>query len=115
MISIINPNVAWILLFVAALFEVAWAGTMKLTEGFTKLMPSILNLACMACSVILIENVVKVLPVGTAYAIWTGIGAVGAVIIGVLIYHEPVSVLRMLFLLMIIIGIVGLNITSNSL
>ncbi len=115
MITLVNPTVAWILLFVAALFEVAWAGTMKLTEGFTKLMPSILNLACMACSVILIENVVKVLPVGTAYAIWTGIGAVGAVIIGVLIYHEPVSVLRMLFLLMIIIGIVGLNITSNSL
>lgn len=113
MFAITNPTVGWILLFVAACFEVAWAGTMKLTEGFSRLLPSILNLCCMACSVVLIENVVKVLPVGTAYAVWTGIGAVGAVVIGIFIYHEPLSVLRMLFLLLIIVGIVGLNLTSN--
>lgn len=114
MISVMSTTVAWILLFVASLFEIAWAGTMKLTEGFTRLWPSLLNLACMAGSVILIENVVKVLPVGTAYAVWSGIGAIGAVVIGIFIYHEPVSVLRMLFLLMIVIGIVGLNLTTNA-
>lgn len=114
MIAIMNPTVAWILLFVAGAFEVAWAGTMKLTEGFSRLLPSILNLSCMACSVILIENVVKVLPVGTAYAVWTGIGAVGAMLIGIWVYHEPASVLRILFLLMIVAGIVGLNLTSQG-
>lgn len=108
-----SNTVAWILLSVAACFEVAWAGTMKLTEGFTRLWPSIINLLCMAGSVYLIETAAKVLPVGTAYAVWTGIGAVGAVIIGILLYKEPVSALRLLFLFMIIAGIIGLNITSN--
>lgn len=113
MFAITNPTIAWVLLFVAACFEVAWAGTMKLTEGFSRLLPSILNLGCMVCSVFLIENVVKVLPVGTAYAVWTGIGAVGAVLIGIFVYHEPLSALRLLFLFLIIVGIVGLNLTSN--
>jgi quaternary ammonium compound-resistance protein SugE len=108
-----NNTVAWTLLFFAACFEVAWAGTMKLTEGFTKLWPSIINLLCMAGSVYLIETAAKVLPVGTAYAVWTGIGAVGAVIIGILIYKEPVSAMRILFLFMIIAGIIGLNVTSS--
>ena len=67
-----------------------------------------------AVTVILIENVVKVLPVGTAYAVWTGIGAVGAMLIGIFIYHEPASALRILFLLMIVAGIVGLNLTGQS-
>lgn len=86
---------------------------MKLTEGFTRLWPSVLNLLCMAGSVYLIETAAKVLPVGTAYAVWTGIGAVGAVVLGVVVYHEPVSVLRMVFLFLIIAGIVGLNLTSR--
>ena len=86
---------------------------MKLTEGFTRLWPSVLNLLCMAGSVYLIETAAKVLPVGTAYAVWTGIGAVGAVVLGVVVYHEPVSVLRMVFLFLIIAGIVGLNLTSH--
>lgn len=109
-----STAVAWILLFIAACFEVAWAGTMKLTEGFTRLWPSVLNLCCMAGSVFLIETAVKVLPVGTAYAVWTGIGAVGAVLLGIFIYHEPVSFLRLLFLFLILVGIVGLNLTSNA-
>ncbi len=108
-----STTVAWVLLFAASLFEVAWAGTMKLTEGFTRLWPSVLNLLCMAGSVYLIETAAKVLPVGTAYAVWTGIGAVGAVVLGVVVYHEPVSVLRMVFLFLIIAGIVGLNLTSH--
>ena len=108
-----TTTVAWILLFVAAGFEVAWAGTMKLTEGFTRLWPSLLNLACMGCSVFLIETAAKVLPVGTAYAVWTGIGAVGAVVLGILVYHEPVSALRLLFLFFIIAGIIGLNLTGS--
>ena len=108
-----STGVAWILLFIAAAFEVGWAGTMKLTAGFTKLLPSIINLCCMAGSVILIENAAKVLPVGTAYAVWTGIGAVGAVILGIVCYHEPVSVLRLVFLFLILAGIIGLNLTGN--
>ncbi len=108
-----STTVAWILLFTASCFEVAWAGTMKLTEGFTRLWPSVLNLACMAGSVYLIETAAKVLPVGTAYAVWTGIGAVGAVVLGILVYHEPVSVLRLVFLFFIIAGIIGLNLTGQ--
>jgi quaternary ammonium compound-resistance protein SugE len=108
-----STTVAWGLLFCASCFEVAWAGTMKLTEGFTRLLPSIINLICMAGSVYLIETAAKTLPVGTAYAVWTGIGAVGAVVIGIIFYKEPVSVFRLLFLFMIIAGIIGLNITSN--
>ena len=108
-----STTVAWILLFAASFFEVAWAGTMKLTEGFTRLWPSILNLFCMAYSVYLIETAAKVLPVGTAYAVWIGIGAVGAVVLGIVIYHEPISILRMIFLFFIIAGIVGLNLTSH--
>ena len=108
-----STSIAWILLFIAACFEVAWAGTMKLTEGFTRLLPSIINLVCRGCSVFLIENAAKVLPVGTAYAVWTGIGAVGAVILGIVVYHEPVSALRILFLFLIIAGIIGLNLTTH--
>lgn len=108
-----STSVAWIMLFIAACFEVAWAGTMKLTEGFTRLWPSLINLACMGCSVFLIENAAKTLPVGTAYAVWTGIGAVGAVILGVVVYHEPISALRILFLFLIIAGIIGLNLTTH--
>lgn len=108
-----NMTIAWILLFFASCFEVVWAGTMKLTEGFTRLWPSVINLLAMAGSVYLIETAAKTLPVGTAYAVWTGIGAVGAVVIGMVFYKEPVSALRMLFLFMIIAGIIGLNLTSN--
>lgn len=108
-----STAVGWILLFIAACFEVGWAGTMKLTEGFTRLLPSIINLCCMAGSVFLIETAAKVLPVGTAYAVWTGIGAVGAVVIGIVFYHEPLSALRILFLFLILAGIIGLNLTGN--
>ena len=108
-----SMTVAWILLFAASVFEVAWAGTMKLTEGFTRFWPSVLNLLCMAGSVYLIETAAKVLPVGTAYAVWTGIGAVGAVVLGVIIYHEPANALRLFFLSLIIVGIIGLNLTSR--
>ena len=108
-----NTTVAWVLLFCASCFEVVWAGTMKLTEGFTRLWPSILNLLSMAGSIYLIETVAKTLPVGTAYVVWGGIGAVGAVVIGIVFYKEPVSVLRMVFLFMIIAGIIGLNLTSK--
>ena len=104
---------AWILVLVAGAFEVAWAGTLKLTMGYTKLLPSIMNLIFMASSVFCISTAVKTLPIGTAYAVWTGIGAVGAVLIGILVYKDPVTFLRILFLSFIVIGIVGLNLISN--
>ena len=105
---------AWLLVIVAGIFEVSWASTLKLTEGFTRLWPSIINLCLMALSVYCISTAVKSLPIGTAYAVWTGIGAVGAVIVGILFYKDPVSWVRMLFLALIIVGIIGLNITSQS-
>ncbi|MEE0776753.1 MAG: multidrug efflux SMR transporter [Bacillota bacterium] len=104
---------AWFLVIIAGMFEVGWASTLKLTEGFTKLFPSILNLCLMALSVYCISTAVKSLPIGTAYAVWTGIGAIGAVIVGIIFYKDPVSILRILFLTLIVIGIVGLNITSH--
>lgn len=104
---------AWILVFVAGAFEIAWAGTLKLTFGYTKLLPSLMNLAFMAGSVLCISTAVKSLPIGTAYAVWTGIGAIGAVLIGIIVYKDPVTFLRILFLSFIVVGIVGLNLLSN--
>lgn len=104
---------AWLCVFIAGAFEVAWAGTLKLTLGYTKLLPSIVNIICMICSVYLISTAAKTLPIGTAYAVWTGIGAIGAVIVGIIFYKDPLTMVRVFFLLLIIAGIVGLNLTSN--
>ncbi len=104
---------AWFLVIIAGMFEVGWASTLKLTEGFTRLWPSLLNLCLMALSVYCISTAVKSLPIGTAYAVWTGIGAIGAVVVGIIFYKDPVSLLRLLFLGLIVVGIIGLNITSH--
>ncbi|HIZ77617.1 MAG TPA: multidrug efflux SMR transporter [Firmicutes bacterium] len=104
---------AWFLVIIAGMFEVGWASTLKLTEGFTRLWPSLLNLCLMALSVYCISTAVKSLPIGTAYAVWTGIGAIGAVVVGIIFYKDPISLLRLLFLGLIVVGIIGLNITSH--
>ena len=88
---------AWFLVIIAGMFEVGWASTLKLTEGFTRLWPSLLNLCLMALSVYCISTAVKSLPIGTAYAVWTGIGAIGAVVVGIIFYKDPISLLRLLF------------------
>src|SRR5210317_1052159 len=99
---------AWVYLGIAGLFEIGWALGLKYTEGFSKLFPSVLTLLSMGLSVWLLSIAMKSIPVGTAYAVWTGIGAVGVALLGMLLFGESREVLRLLCLLLIITGIVGL-------
>lgn len=103
---------AWVYLVIAGLLETVWAVGLKYTEGFTKLWPSVGTLVAMAASIFLLSMALRTLPIGTGYAIWTGIGTVGVAIMGVMLFGESLSLLRMLFLLMIVIGILGLKLVS---
>ncbi len=102
----------WLLLVVAGLFEVGWAIGLKYTEGFSRLWPSVFTLAAMGLSVLLLGVAMKSLPVGTAYAVWVGVGAVGTAILGMVLFGEPASVGRLLSLGLIVAGIVGLKLAS---
>ncbi len=104
---------AWILLTLAGLFEIGWAIGLKYTDGFTRPMPTALTAAAMVVSVVLLGLAVRTLPVGTAYAVWTGIGTVGTVILGIVLFAEPASALRLGCIAMIIAGIVGLKIAAG--
>ncbi|MDY0189106.1 MAG: quaternary ammonium compound efflux SMR transporter SugE [Desulfuromonas sp.] len=104
----------WIYLVIAGLFESAWAIGLKYTEGFTKLMPSLLTVAAMAISFGLLSAAMRSIPVGTAYAIWTGIGAVGVAIMGMILFGESRDILRIFCLLLIVSGIVGLKLVHSS-
>lgn len=104
---------AWVYLFVAGLFECGWAIGLKYTEGFTKFAPSVWTIISMAISIWLLSVAMKSIPIGTAYAIWTGIGAVGVAILGMVLFGESRAVLRLICLLFIITGIVGLKIVSK--
>ncbi|ALN85181.1 small Multidrug Resistance family protein [Lysobacter capsici] len=99
----------WILLVLAGLFEVGWAIGLKYTEGFTKLWPSLGTAAAMIVSLGLLGLAMKSLPVGTAYAIWVGVGAVGTVILGIVLFNEPVNALRIGSIVLIIAGLIGLK------
>jgi quaternary ammonium compound-resistance protein SugE len=103
---------AWIILVIAGLLEVVWAIGLKYTHGFTRLGPSIFTIVAMIASFILLANAMKTLPAGTAYAVWTGIGAVGASITGIILLGESVSPLRIASLCLIIVGIIGLKVSS---
>jgi len=100
---------AWTYLFFAGLFEVAWAIGLKYTEGFSRIVPSLLIIAAMAISLALLGLALKSLPVGTAYAIWTGIGAVGTAALGIYLFSEPATTMRLVCIGMIVAGIVGLR------
>ncbi len=102
----------WICLVLAGLMEIVWAVGLKYTEGFTRLLPTVLTLAAMSASVGLLGLALRQLPLGTAYAIWTGIGTVGTVIYGIVVLHEPASAIRLGCISMIIAGIVGLKLTT---
>jgi quaternary ammonium compound-resistance protein SugE len=102
----------WILLVLAGLFEVGWAIGLKYTDGFTKTWPTIGTVAAMAISLGLLGIAMKSLPVGTAYAIWVGVGAVGTVILGIVLFQEPVNALRLISVGLIIAGLVGLKLAS---
>lgn len=104
----------WLVLFVAGLFETAWAIGLKYTDGFTRPGPTIFTLAAMAISVYLLSWCMKTLPVGTAYAVWTGIGAVGAVIMGIILLNDPLTWPRLVCLAMIVGGIIGLKVVGGQ-
>jgi quaternary ammonium compound-resistance protein SugE len=104
----------WLILFIAGLFEAAWAIGMKYSHGFTKLYPSIFTLGTMSLSVFLLSISLKTLPVGTAYAVWTGIGAVTTAILGIILFGESKEIARLLFMSLIIIGIIGLRVFAEK-
>ena len=104
---------AWIYLIIAGLFECGWAIGLKYTEGFTRLTPSLLTIAAMTISFWLLSFAMKTIPVGTAYAIWTGIGAVGVAVMGMILFGESRDILRIISLLLIVSGIVGLKLVSK--
>jgi quaternary ammonium compound-resistance protein SugE len=103
---------AWAILFVAGLLEVGWAIGLKYTEGFSRLVPSVLTLAAMAGSILLLGLALKTLPIGTAYAVWTGIGAVGTAILGIVLFGDPATVARLACIGLIVSGIVGLKLVT---
>ncbi len=100
---------AWVLLFVAGLFEICWAVGLKYTEGFTRLWPTVGTLLAMAASFGCLAQALKTIPVGTGYAVWTGIGAAGTAILGMVLFAESSSVVKIISLVCIVLGIVGLK------
>jgi quaternary ammonium compound-resistance protein SugE len=105
---------AWFYLIIAGIFETIWAVALKYSEGFTKLWPSVITCVAMALSVWLLALSLKQLPLGTTYAVWTGIGALGTVIYGIMVFGESRDLLRILFVLMILGGIIGLKAISKD-
>ncbi|MGI9283211.1 MAG: quaternary ammonium compound efflux SMR transporter SugE [Endozoicomonas sp.] len=104
----------WFLLILAGLLEVGWAIGLKYTEGFTRPLPSVLTVAAIILSMVFLGLALKTLPVGTAYAVWVGIGIVGTFFLSAVLFNEPTSALRILSVLLIVAGIVGLKLTSGS-
>ena len=102
----------WTLLFFAGLFEVAWAIGLKTTDGFTRVVPTALTVGAMIASVVLLGLAMKQLPVGTTYAVWTGIGSFGAVVLGIVLLGESAAPLRLVRLGLIVLGILGLKLTA---
>jgi len=103
---------AWLALVVAGLFEVGWAIGLKYTDGFSRTVPTVLTIAAMVVSITLLAWAMKFLPVGTAYAVWTGIGAIGTVVLGIVLFGEPATVARLVSIGLILAGIVGLKLVS---
>ena len=103
---------AWILLTFAGLLEVVWAYSMKLSEGFTRLVPTVVTLVAMIASFALLSISMRSLPLGTAYTVWTGIGAVGAFVVGLVVLGEPANALRIVAALLIVLGIVLMKLAS---
>lgn len=104
----------WLILLVAALFEIGWALGIKYTDGFTRLWPSVATIAAMGVSFFLLGQATKVLPIGTAYAVWTGIGAAGTAILGMIFFKEPATAARLVCLLMIVGGVAGLKVFTPA-
>ncbi|HAC70757.1 MULTISPECIES: quaternary ammonium compound efflux SMR transporter SugE [Aliarcobacter] len=104
---------SWTILFLAGIFEIFWAVGLKYSDGFTKLIPTIFTIVTMIISFYLLSLALKALPIGTAYAVWVGIGTVGTVIAGIMLFGESMTLIRVISILFILIGIVGLKFTTN--
>lgn len=102
----------WVFLVIAGIFEIGWAIGIKYTDGWSRLWPSVITLVLMGVSFYCLSQAVRTLPIGTAYAIWTGIGTVGAAIVGMILFDEPRDILRILCIVLIVGGIAGLKLTS---
>ena len=105
---------AWIILILASLFEIGFAVGLKYTDGFTKLWPSIFTLTSMTISVVLISIALRDIPLGTGYAVWVGLGTIGAVVFGIVFYAEQTNLARILCLVMVIAGIIGLQLSNSD-
>ena len=105
---------AWVYVFVAGFFEVVWVIGIKYADGFTRLWPSVGTVVAMSVSMVCLSLGVRAIPIGTAYAVWTGIGAAGAAIVGMILFNEPRDVARLLFIVLIVSGVVGLKLSTPS-
>jgi quaternary ammonium compound-resistance protein SugE len=105
---------AWVILFIAGLFEIGWAVGLKYTEGFTRLWPSVATAVALLASMGLLGVALRTLPLGTAYAVWTGIGTVGTAVLGIVLFREPATAMRLICITLILVGIVGLKVASAS-
>jgi quaternary ammonium compound-resistance protein SugE len=105
---------AWFILFIAGICEIGWAVGLKYTEGFSRLVPSVLTAGAMIVSVVLLGIALKTLPVGTGYAVWTGIGAVGTAILGIILFGESMEPMRLASIALIVAGIVGLKLATPA-
>lgn len=104
----------WIFLLIAGAFEVTWATLLKYSDGLSKLWFSVATVICMILSFVFLSKATKTMEIGTAYAVWTGIGALGAVIVGAILFHEQVTLLRAFFVCLLIVGIIGLKFTAGQ-
>jgi quaternary ammonium compound-resistance protein SugE len=109
-----KPSLAWTILLIAGLFETAWVIGLKYSNGLTRLWPSVFTMITMAISIWLLSVSLKVLPVGSAYAVWTGVGAAGAAILGIILFCESKEVMKLIFILMIVAGLVGLRFVEKG-
>ena len=103
----------WIILLVAGLFEISWAIGLKYSHGFTQLVPAVITIICMIASFYFLALALKSLPLGTAYAVWTGIGTLGTVILGIVLFKEPATALRLFCIALVICGITGLKLITH--
>jgi quaternary ammonium compound-resistance protein SugE len=108
-----SASLSWIVLIAAGLFEVCWAIGLKYTAGFTKPIPTIFTAITLILSMLLLAKASQTLPIGTAYAVWVGIGALGAAILGIILFHESASPMRILFLALLVVSIIGLKVTAK--
>jgi quaternary ammonium compound-resistance protein SugE len=105
---------SWLLLVVAGLFEVAWAVGLEYSDGFSRPLPTVGTIVALVVSMVLLAKAVQQLPIGTAYAVWTGIGAVGTAVVGLVVFDEPTTLARVGFIAVIVVGVVGLHAVSGN-